>query len=220
MLMVSCQGQTSEGVKTISPKEFASKLESTPDAQLLDVRTPAEYSSEHLDKAANVDWNGADFEAKAAALDKSKPVFVYCKVGGRSAQAANKLQQMGFSEVYNMDGGILKWNSTGLGKAADSTVGMSAAEYSKLISSDQKVLINFSAKWCAPCKKMKPYLTKMQNDMKDSVKIITLDADEQKNLIDELKIDALPTLLLYQNNKLTWKHSGYISEADLKKQVQ
>ena len=118
-LFVGCQGQTekSEVVKTLAPKEFAAKYQATADAQLIDVRTPKEFAEERIDGFTNIDWNGSDFEAQAAKLDKSKPVFVHCRSGARSAKAASKLQDMGFTEVYDMEGGILKWNSEGLPKA-------------------------------------------------------------------------------------------------------
>jgi hypothetical protein len=51
------------------------------------------------------------------------------------------------------------------------------------------------------------------------VVIIRLDADKNKNLMAEMKISELPTLLLYENKEITWQHSGYISEEDLKKQL-
>ena len=81
-------------------------------------------------------------------------------------------------------------------------------------------MIDFYAKWCAPCKKMAPYLDKMQKDLAEKVVIIRLDADENKTLIKEMKIDELPTLLLYENKELKWQNSGYISEEDLKNQLQ
>ena len=67
---------------------------------------------------------------------------------------------------------------------------------------------------------MAPYLDQMQKEMGDKVAIIRLDADENKTLISEMKIEELPTLLLYENKELKSKHTGYISEADLKKQLQ
>ena len=60
----------------------------------------------------------------------------------------------------------------------------------------------------------------MQKDLADKVVIIRLDADENKTLTKEMKIDALPTLLLYENKEIKWQHSGFISEEDLKKQLQ
>ncbi len=218
LLFISCQGQKSDGVTNLPVKAFAEKLKSTPEAQLLDVRTPGEYGADNIPNATNIDWNGEDFSKKVLVLDKSKPVLVYCKSGGRSAQAAAALHEMGFTEIYNMEGGMLKWNAAGLG-AAESASGMSVAEFNKLIQSDKKVLINFSAVWCAPCKKMRPYLVKMQEEMKDSVAVIRLDAEEQKIVMKALQIEEIPALLLYENGEVTWKHTGFISESDLKKQL-
>jgi rhodanese-related sulfurtransferase len=80
------------------------------------VRTPKEYADQHLDNAVNIDWNGDNFVGQAQKLDKSKPVFVYCLAGSRSKSAANKLHELGFKEIYNLEGGILKWNAADLVK--------------------------------------------------------------------------------------------------------
>ena len=97
---------------------------------------------------------------------------------------------------------------------------MCSQEYGDLLKSDKTVLINFYAEWCAPCKKMEPYIKKMQADLAEKVTIIRLNADENKTLTTEMKIDELPTLILYKNKEIVWKHSGFISEEDLKKQLQ
>ena len=218
--VLSCNGQTSKNVKTIEPTAFAQKIAATPNAQILDVRTPEEYVSGHIDNAANVNWNGTDFVAKAAALDKTKPVFVYCKSGGRSKQAAAKLEELGFTTIYELQGGMLKWDAAGLSKPSDKIIGKCSQEYSELLNTDKKVLISFYAEWCAPCKKMAPYILQMQKELADKVTIVRLNADENKTLISEMKISELPTLLLYENREVKWKHSGFISEEDLKKQIQ
>jgi thioredoxin len=218
--VLSCNGQTSKNVKTIEAAAFAEKIAATPNAQILDVRTPEEYVSGHIDNAANVNWNGTDFVAKAAALDKTKPVFVYCKSGGRSKQAAAKLEELGFTTIYELQGGMLKWDAAGLSKPSDKIIGMCSQEYGELLNTDKKVLISFYAEWCAPCKKMTPYILQMQKDLANKVTIVRLNADENKTLISEMKISELPTLLLYKNKEVKWKHSGFISEEDLKKQLQ
>lgn len=220
-LFLSCQGQATKPVQTLDVKTYAEKLKNTEKPQLLDVRTPEEFGVEHLENADNVNINSADFEAKAAKYDKSKPVFVYCKVGGRSAQAADKLVAMGFTEVYNLEGGIMKWTTAGMPKAGQSakTGGMSVEDYQKLVASDKKVLINFTAVWCAPCQKMKPYILKMQEEMKDQVKIVRVDADENKSLTEAMKIEGLPMIIIYENGREVWRNLGYISEEDLKKHL-
>ncbi len=83
------------------------------DAQLIDVRTPAEFKSGHLAGAANLDWNGGDPDKTYADLDKSKPVLVYCAAGGRSTEAMHHLQDQGF-DVQQLDGGIASWRKAGL----------------------------------------------------------------------------------------------------------
>ena len=226
----SCIGQLSKDIKNVSPEIFAKKINETPKAQILDVRTPEEFESEKIDNAINANWLGDSFVTDIAKLDQSKPIFVYCKSGGRSSKATAKLAELGFKNIYELQGGILKWNAAGLStraegeqgeaKPSNKIIGMHSEEYAALLNTDKKVLINFYAKWCAPCKKMAPYIDKMQKDMTDKVVIIRLDADENKTLINKMKIDELPTLILYENKKIKWQNSGYISEEDLKKQLQ
>lgn len=218
--ILSCNGQTSKNITDIDPKAFSEKITATPNAQIIDVRTPQEFASGHLDNAVNIDWLGDNFVANAEKLDKTKPVFVYCKTSNRSPQAAKKLQELGFTTIYNMQGGLLKWDAEGFSKPTDRIIGVCSQEYAELLNSDKKVLIDFYAEWCAPCKKMTPYLLKMQKDLADKVVIIRLNADENPTLIKEMKILELPTLLIYENKELKWKHSGFISEEDLKKQLQ
>lgn len=76
-----------------------------PGAVLVDVRTPEEFGEGHLDGALNIDWFSPDFDTRWADIGKDKTVYVYCKVGGRSAKAKERLQAMGYSHVVNLTGG-------------------------------------------------------------------------------------------------------------------
>lgn len=217
--LTSCNGQPSKKVETLDAVSFSKKIEATPNPQILDVRTPEEFAAEHIERAQNVNWLSNDFVTNASKFDKSKPVFVYCKIGGRSHQAAEKLAQLGFTQIIELEGGFLKWDAAGLSKPSAKRVGISKEQYATLLNSDKKVLIDFYAEWCAPCKKMTPYLLKMEKELGDKLVIIRLDADKNKSLLSEMKISELPTLLLYENKQLKCQHSGYISESDLKKQL-
>lgn len=95
------------------PDAFSKALENS-GAILIDVRTPGEYADGHLEDAVNIDWNGASFNSEVSKLDKNKPVYVYCAVGGRSSSAKDALLKMGFTEVHNMLGGIKEWSAKGL----------------------------------------------------------------------------------------------------------
>lgn len=81
--------------------------------QILDVRTPQETANGIIKGAFIANFYDADFKTKVATLDKDKPVLVYCAKGGRSADAANVLQSLGFTTVIDMKGGMSQWQSEG-----------------------------------------------------------------------------------------------------------
>jgi phage shock protein E len=82
--------------------------------QLLDVRRPTEYEEGHIKGSTLVNWEDkADFEKHAQHLDKNKPVYVYCRSGKRSGAAADFLLENGFTNVINLEGGILEWKQEG-----------------------------------------------------------------------------------------------------------
>ena len=218
-LFMACNAQTSKNIEVLPAIDFSHKILATSKAQIIDVRTPEEFESGHIDNSKNIDWFDKDFEKNVASVDKTKPVFVYCKVGGRSAKAAAKLSEMGFTEIYDLDGGYLKWEAAGLAPSSDEIIGLNSKEYAALLNTDKEVLINFYAPWCAPCKKMEPFMLQMEKDKTAKYVVVRLNADENKTMMKELKIDQLPALFLYKNKEVVWKHNGYISEQDLKKQL-
>lgn len=222
--VASCQNQAKDNSSkqintTISVDEFDKKLSETKDVQLVDVRTPEEYQEGHLKNALNYNLNGTDFNNQLSKLDKTKPVMVYCLSGGRSAEAAEIMNKKGFAEVYNMQGGIMKWNAankpTDKNLTAPVKKGMSLADFNKQITSDKYVLVDYNAKWCKPCKKMIPMLEGLAEKKKDKLILVKVDADENKDLLKEKGIDAIPVMELYKDGKLVWKHSGEIDEETL-----
>ncbi|WP_366187075.1 rhodanese-like domain-containing protein [Flavobacterium ovatum] len=113
-ILLSCQKQHSQNRTIVDAATFSKKIEATEKPQIIDVRTPEEFEEEHLISAKNINWNGDNFDTEAEKLDKSKPVFVYCKSGGRSKKASAKLTELGFENIYELDGGFLQWSSEGL----------------------------------------------------------------------------------------------------------
>lgn len=89
----------SDFAKTISNKEV----------QLVDVRTSGEYATGHIPGAVNIDVQSTSFDNNASKLDKTRPVALYCRSGGRSKTAAKRLVDKGFT-VYELDRGISGWN--------------------------------------------------------------------------------------------------------------
>ena len=77
--------------------------------QLVDVRTPDEYSQGKIGDAVNMDFFGSDFRNQLATLDKSQPVLIYCASGGRSSKSVAILKDMGFQEIHELAGGYSAW---------------------------------------------------------------------------------------------------------------
>jgi len=94
--------------KKVSKTEFTQLMKKS-GAQLIDVRTPREFSNGFIEGAKNIDYNGDSFEKQMKKLDKNKPVLVYCAAGGRSENAAELLKEWGFKEVYDLEGGYNAW---------------------------------------------------------------------------------------------------------------
>jgi len=94
--------------QNLTPAQFAEGLRQ-PGAVLLDVRRPDEFAGGHLPGAVNIEVTAPDFGQRVAALDKTKPTYVYCRSGARSANAAGQLTTAGFDQVSNLLGGVLDW---------------------------------------------------------------------------------------------------------------
>ena len=111
--MMSCSSKLKDKFPSLSTDEFERLIENDRDIQRVDVRTVAEYSEGHIPGSININIFDDEFSAMAdKALDKSKPVAVYCKSGRRSRNAARLLAEKGY-KVYNLDKGILNWIDLG-----------------------------------------------------------------------------------------------------------
>ena len=105
-----------EGIITtnVSAAEFQKLIKSKSTAIILDVRTDNEVAQGFIKNAQQIDFYDENFQAELNKLDKSKPVLIYCRSGRRSGIAMSALRNLGFSEVYNLQGGIIEWSEAGL----------------------------------------------------------------------------------------------------------
>lgn len=100
-------------IEVVSPDEFQARLSEDLNGYLLDVRRPDEFAHGHLKDAHLLNWLDMEiFKQETAKLDKSKTIYIYCRSGRRSNEAANFLRSQGY-KVVDLDGGILAWVKKG-----------------------------------------------------------------------------------------------------------
>lgn len=110
-LLAGCSS-TSSAID-LSVKEFSAKA-AEPGVVTLDVRTPAEFAEGYIEGARLIDFQSGNFEQEIATLDKNATYAVYCRSGNRSGQAVRVMQDAGFTNVFNMNGGVIDWANAGL----------------------------------------------------------------------------------------------------------
>jgi rhodanese-related sulfurtransferase len=109
----SADQDSASTVSLITPEELNNVNK---DILLIDVRTPEEYATGHVENSINIDFRASNFKDLIGELDKDQDVYVYCKVGGRSAAAAKLMKEMGFNKIYDLKGGINNWEKNGFKK--------------------------------------------------------------------------------------------------------
>lgn len=109
LFFTACKDKSvAQEIQVLTTQEFHD-VTAGKDVQLVDVRTPAEFAEGHLENALNINVSENDFITEVEKLDLEKPIYVYCRSGKRSAKAALILKDVGFKEIYDMQGGYLHW---------------------------------------------------------------------------------------------------------------
>jgi rhodanese-related sulfurtransferase len=113
ILLAGCSSTGSATTVNLNVSEFSQKI-SEPGVIIVDVRTPEEFASGHIEGALNIDFNSGNFENEITRLNPSETYAVYCRSGSRSGQAASIMHKAGFHDVSNLNGGVIDWTNDGL----------------------------------------------------------------------------------------------------------
>jgi len=204
----------------LSPGEFAKAIDSK-NIQLLDVRTAGEYKAGHIPHSLQANWNNQqEFTNRAQHLDKTKPLYVYCGTGVRSKAAAEWLRNNGYTSVYELTGGFIKW------KADDKPVegmpavkSMTTQEFTTAVSGTGITLIDVGANWCPPCRKMEPVLTQLQQELSGKFTLLKVDAGIDTEVVKQVQATEFPTFILYKSGKEVWRKQGIVEPDELKREI-
>ncbi|MCX6290533.1 MAG: thioredoxin domain-containing protein [Bacteroidetes bacterium] len=217
-------GQPQNVVEKVNAEKFKQLVESG-EGIILDVRTPEEVNQGYINGASVINFYDEDFESKINLMQKDKPVYVYCKAGGRSSQAAELMKKNGFKKVYNLEGGMNAWMGNNFavtkpeGVKDENIKQLTLAEFQQMLKTSQPVLVDFHTKWCAPCRKMVPVVEKISTDFKGKATVLRLDVDNSKEVAKQYEIQGVPVFILFKNGVQKWKKNGIVAEEELAKAI-
>jgi len=208
------------GVIQVNSAEFK-KLIKDNKGTFLDVRTKSEYSAEHIKNAGQLNYYALDFKKKLLLLPKDQPIYLYCNTGYRSKKAGEILAKNGYTNIFNLEHGIMEWNLKELPVVeGDKSMlikenAMNVDGFKKLIASGKPIFFDFYAPWCGPCRKMMPMMDSLKTEYHGKIKIVKVNSDVSKKLIKELKLMGVPYLVFYKNNKKLFERSGTATRQEL-----
>lgn len=207
-----------ETINQVDALEF-DRLVKQNNGVLLDVRTGSEFNNGHIANSGNLNFYSLSFRKKLSLLPKDQPIYLYCNTGYRSEKAAEILLENGYSNVYNLEHGIMEWDLEELpvivepGARPDLDNKMETEEYYVLIQSDPLVFIDFYAPWCGPCRKMMPLVDSLKVEYLKDIHIVNVDAS--KKLVKHLKLTGVPYLALFNKGKLVYTQNGAATRKEL-----
>jgi len=197
------------------------KILNDTDIIILDVRTSEEINAGYIPNSTFIDYYDKNFENKINLIDTSKKIYTLCKSGGRSIKASEILSKNGFRNVYNLEGGFMRWKANKMpydinlvNNDSSNSDSISEKSLDSLIKNNTNTLIYISTKWCSPCKKMEPIIDKLV-DNNSSLKVIKIDLDANNYAQERFDVKSLPAFVLYENNSVVWRKNGIIAYDDL-----
>ena len=112
IMSVSCTAQVLE---KLDPQAFQNQIQSdSGEFKILDLRTDEEVVEGKVPGAEQLDFYSDDFESQLKKLNKQATYYIYCRSGGRSGKTLDKMKELGFEQVYDMQGGMNAWKAAGL----------------------------------------------------------------------------------------------------------
>ena len=213
LFITSCKAQNTN----LDATAFEKAINTNDSVQILDVRTPGEYTSGHIKNSLLADWNNKEeYNRRIVFVDKTKPVYVYCLAGGRSAAAAKQMREAGYKNVFELSGGINAWKAASKPlEGKRNAKQMSIDEFNAAVNSSETVLVDFGAEWCPPCRKMEPVLKSLETNNAGKFKLVKVDGGNDEAILKVYNVTALPVFIIFKNGKQVWRKDGVVEEKEM-----
>lgn len=90
---------------------------------------------------------------------------------------------------------------------------------SDIIQSSQLTLVDFYATWCGPCRMIHPVLEQLKKELGDSIRIVKVDVDKNEAVAMQMRIQSVPTLMIFKEGEMKWRQSGAMPSSELKRVI-
>ena len=90
---------------------------------------------------------------------------------------------------------------------------------SDILQSSQLTLVDFYATWCGPCRMMHPVLEQLKKELGDSIRIVKVDVDKNEAVAMQMRIQSVPTLMIFKEGEMKWRQSGAMPSSELKRVI-
>ena len=207
-------------VNHITSREFNELIANT-NGILLDVRTDSEYKNTHIPDAGNLNFYALNFRKRLNLLPRNQPIYLYCNTGYRSEKAAEILIENGYTDVYNLQHGIMEWELLNLpvimepDARPDTDNKMTPEQYHAILSEGSPVFFDFYAPWCGPCRKMMPMIDSLMVEYHPQIEMHKINVDASKKLVKELKLIGVPYLVLQDKGVVLFSRNGSATRNEL-----
>ncbi len=92
--------------------------------------------------------------------------------------------------------------------------------FDDIIKGDKPVLVDFFAIWCSPCKVLSPTIEALGKELAGQVRVLKMDVDKNETLVTQLKIQSVPTLIIFKKGEIVWRSSGVMDHGSLLQKIQ
>lgn len=222
LLMINFFAQAQ--VTSLSAVEFKALIDKK-NGLLLDTRSAPEFARGHIAGAMLIDLQSPTLQQTLLALPKNKPLYLYCYSGARSMNTAQFLVQNGYTNVFNMQRGLIDWSRNNFPLTTNDAAqlqpqpdAVTVEAYQKLVQKKGLLLIDFYAPWCVPCKQMQPMIEELKKEYAGRVEVIRANYDASKELANKLNVTTVPYFVFLRGSSVLYTKEGLTSKQELKTQ--
>jgi len=226
VFLISCFSKKSDQLQSINVDEMEGLMRPYANLQIVDLRTTEDFISAHLPGAINIDRNSPTFDKEIAGLNAKEPVFFYCENGTNSALVAKDLAKRNFSKVYDIIGGYAAWTGANKKVLQVDRVArpepVTRLEYNSIVKKSELVLFQFSPSSVDPAvlNKIDGMVASVVKPKAGEINFIKYNYQDQVSLARDLKVNNLPTLILYRSGEEVWRYEGMIEKTELESAIE